>query len=306
MKFAVIGLSALLSISGMGTLARAQIIPAEVTYADALTTDFEGFDVVDLLNQTPADGVTNEVAGDSFYRRGGGRPGGAGGFGPRPGGGGFKPSRPSFPGGGGGGGFKPSRPSFPSGGGGGFKPSFPNRPSKPAGTAGGGFKPSRPGKPSVGGGFKPDKKPGVGHHKPNHKPGVGHHKPGHKPGVGHHKPHKPHRPSFGRPTRPHGHHGHYHKGGWHHRPGWHHGWKWNFHRYPRWWYPTIILPTWIWVSNIPVGYWQCTAFDEDLNAFSEIGATIDEAAYNALYECGGLDWEEEGCYVPEDYCRLWY
>lgn len=301
MKSAVIGLCALLSISGLGTLAQAQDVQSDIGYTDALYTDFENINVSDFLNQTPVEGLTNEVSGDSFYRRpGGGRPGGGGGFGPRPGGigGGFKPSRPSFPGGGG---FKPSRPTFP--GGGGFKPSMPSRP--------GGFKPSTPSRPGgfkpgrPDGGFKPSRpgRPG-GVHKPVHKPGRpgGIHKPDHKPGhIGNHKPGRPHRP-----TRPHGHHGKYHKGGWHHRPGWHHGWKWNFHRYPHWWYPTIILPAWFWVADIPVGYWQCTAFDEDLNAFSEIGATLDEAAYNALYECGGMDWDEEGCYVPEDYCRIRY
>lgn len=43
-----------------------------------------------------------------------------------------------------------------------------------------------------------------------------------------------------------------------------------------------------------------------MNAFSEIGYTRDEAAYNALYECGGDDWDYAGCYVPEQYCRLRY
>lgn len=40
-----------------------------------------------------------------------------------------------------------------------------------------------------------------------------------------------------------------------------------------------------------------------MNAYSEFGQSRDEAAYNSLYECGGEDFEANGCYIPETYCR---
>ncbi len=264
MKSAILGLCALLGLTGTAPQANAQDLQAEPGYS------------VDM--------------NANFYR------------GPR-GNGGLTPKRPGFPGGGGG--FKPTAPN---------RPSFPGgssvRPSKPSPSfPGGNLKPNRPQRLNLpgGGSVRPPKpsfpnKPG-GHLKPGQKPSVKPVKPG--PAVKPTRP-KPHAPNILRPTRPSGSHGKYHKGGWHPRPGWRPGWKWDFHRYPYWWRPTIVLPVWYWLASVPVGYWQCTAFDEDLNAFSEIGATLDEAAYNALYECGGLYWEDFGCYIPQGYCRLRY
>ena len=58
-------------------------------------------------------------------------------------------------------------------------------------------------------------------------------------------------------------------------------------------------------TDIPSGFWQCTAFDGDDNAYSDFGPTRDEAAYNALYRCAdGVDFEDKGCFVPDDYCQM--
>ena len=86
--------------------------------------------------------------------------------------------------------------------------------------------------------------------------------------------------------------------------GWNHpGWSWDYHRYPTWWRPSMSFPIWIWLARVPRGYWQCTAFDESMQAYSAIGHHRDEAAYSALYACGGENFENNGCYVPNGYCR---
>lgn len=96
-------------------------------------------------------------------------------------------------------------------------------------------------------------------------------------------------------------HGHYPRPGW--RTGWHV--RHHHHRFPHWYRTDIVWPLWVWVNYpIPAGYWQCTAFDENLTAYSDIGPTADQAAWNALYDCGGDDPEANGCYIPEGYCRF--
>ncbi len=78
------------------------------------------------------------------------------------------------------------------------------------------------------------------------------------------------------------------------------GWIWDPIWYPRWWVPSITFPAWYWIAEIPYGYWQCTAFNEYLEPFAAIGATRNQAAYNATYACGG---QSMGCYIPHNYCQ---
>ena len=99
--------------------------------------------------------------------------------------------------------------------------------------------------------------------------------------------------------------GHHEGGKWHPHPGWRAGWHHNAHWYPRWYRTGIRWPLWVWVGDyMPSGYWQCTAFNEQLRGFSAIGPNRDEAAYGALYNCGGASYEAAGCYIPENYCRF--
>jgi hypothetical protein len=87
------------------------------------------------------------------------------------------------------------------------------------------------------------------------------------------------------------------------RPGYYDGWRWEpYHRAPRWYHVGIVLP-WVWI-NVPVGYWQCTAFNEYMQPISAVGNDVNQAAYNALYECGGANYEAFGCYIPQGYCQL--
>jgi hypothetical protein len=79
----------------------------------------------------------------------------------------------------------------------------------------------------------------------------------------------------------------------------------NHNRYPHWYRTDIVFPVFVGVEfPVPVGYWQCTAFDENLVAHSDIGPTIHQAGWNAMYECGGSDPEAKGCYIPEGYCQV--
>jgi hypothetical protein len=54
---------------------------------------------------------------------------------------------------------------------------------------------------------------------------------------------------------------------------------------------------------VPVGYWQCTAFDQNMTPYTAGGATVNEAAYNATYDCGQASYQGN-CYIPQNYCRL--
>jgi hypothetical protein len=94
----------------------------------------------------------------------------------------------------------------------------------------------------------------------------------------------------------------YRYGGHRDRPGWNRGWRWNRTWRPGWWYRGIIFPRYNRDYNTPYNYYQCTAFDEYMNAYSAAGPTEDQAAYNALYTCGGSSFEYSGCYIPEGYC----
>jgi hypothetical protein len=132
---------------------------------------------------------------------------------------------------------------------------------------------------------------GGGHvvHPPNH--GGGNHNGG---GAVHHNPTG---------------HGGQHYGGQHYghhnpAPGWSHTYVYNYHYYPRWYYAGFVFPVWYWAAEVPVGYWQCTAFNQELTPFYATGMTEHQAAYNAMYACGGPSASAMGCYVPEGYCRL--
>src|SRR5262249_19810280 len=112
------------------------------------------------------------------------------------------------------------------------------------------------------------------------------------------------RPPIGRPGGVHvGHPGGSWHSGWRPYPGWHGGWRWNRGWRPVWVVAGLAFPAWYWI-NLPYGYYQCTAFDQNMTPFPEIGTTEDQAAYNALYACGGEDYQTAGCYIPEGYCRL--
>lgn len=79
------------------------------------------------------------------------------------------------------------------------------------------------------------------------------------------------------------------------------GWGWDRSWHPVWLEASIIFPAWIWMEIIPVGYWQCTSFNRALVPFPAIGQTMNQAAYNATYSCGG---QAAGCYIPPQYCQF--
>ncbi len=116
------------------------------------------------------------------------------------------------------------------------------------------------------------------------------------------------RPNPPRPPRPEHYdpyHSRYDYGRWYYPDGRRYpifprGWGWDRYWYPFWWYPTILLSPWIWINDIHYDLWQCTAFDQTLEPFAAVGRTENEAAYNAIYACGG---QFAGCYIPPNYCR---
>ncbi len=88
------------------------------------------------------------------------------------------------------------------------------------------------------------------------------------------------------------------------RPGWHEGWHWDYNAWhPHWWHVGFVFPGFVWLGGIPVGYWQCTAFNQNGQGFSDMAPTIDQASYGALYECGGPNYQGNACYVPQGYCQ---
>ncbi len=94
--------------------------------------------------------------------------------------------------------------------------------------------------------------------------------------------------------------------GWHDggpRPGWRFGWDIDYRVRPFWFYDAIVFPRFVFVAEVQRNYYQCTAFDENRNPYSASAPTRQEAAYNALYDCGGPDYADE-CYVPEGFCQL--
>jgi hypothetical protein len=132
-------------------------------------------------------------------------------------------------------------------------------------------------------------------------PGGGGHGGGGHPGGGFGGGH----PGGGFGGHPVGHPGGWHPGGpWRPYPGWHNGWAWDRGWHPGWWRVGIIFPVWVWYADVPVGYWQCTAFNSSMQAFSSIGPDVNQAAYGALYQCGGPNYQQMGCYVPQGYCQL--
>lgn len=138
-----------------------------------------------------------------------------------------------------------------------------------------------------------------------HRPGpTPHPRPGSGPSHGgsHNGPLPP--PHSGHEHAPIGHHP---GPGWHDggpRPGYHHGWNHDHNWRPRWWHLGISLPIFVWSPQSPRGYWQCTAFSTDREIFSASAPDREEAIYNALYDCGGANYEEYGCYIPEGYCQF--
>jgi len=118
-------------------------------------------------------------------------------------------------------------------------------------------------------------------------PGGGHPGGGH-PGGGH--------PGGGHPGGGHA------PGPWHPYPGWHNGWGWDRNWHPGWWHVGLIFPAWIWI-DVPIGYWQCTAFNSAMQPFSQTGPDVNQAAYGALYACGGANYQQFGCYIPQGYCQ---
>ncbi len=88
-----------------------------------------------------------------------------------------------------------------------------------------------------------------------------------------------------------------------HYPGWHQGWQWNQAWRPHWYQWGMQFPAYNWSYGVPQGYWQCVAFNGYMQAFYGIGYDINQAAYGALYYCGGA---YNGCYIPPNYCQVRY
>lgn len=100
-------------------------------------------------------------------------------------------------------------------------------------------------------------------------------------------------------------HGHGPTRGWGPRPGWQSGWHYQRNYHPHWYGPKIVFPGFIWL-NINPGVWQCTAFnqyDQYLVPYSYVAVDQGQAAYGALYDCGGPNYQVSGCYIPPGYCQ---
>ncbi|MBK9294822.1 MAG: hypothetical protein IPM57_10350 [Oligoflexia bacterium] len=93
---------------------------------------------------------------------------------------------------------------------------------------------------------------------------------------------------------------------WGHRPGYFPGWHYNFHWRPYWYNPTYTFPNWYWYNPVPVGFWQCIAFNGYNNSFVGVGVDQNIAAYNALHVCGGPYYQMSGCFIPMGYCQFRY
>lgn len=97
-----------------------------------------------------------------------------------------------------------------------------------------------------------------------------------------------------------------HIGGANPRRGWHNGYQWDHgNRRPNWWQRGHRFPIFVWIPGITAGYWQCTAFNSSNYPYSALGLSIDQAAYNALYDCGGSRGQDL-CYIPAGYCNYYY
>lgn len=103
----------------------------------------------------------------------------------------------------------------------------------------------------------------------------------------------------------HEHRGHDHDRGWGPRPGWHSSWHYDHGYHPHWYGPHVVFPGFLWL-NVNPGVWQCTAYnqyDRYLAPYSYVAESQDQAAYGALYDCGGPDYQASGCYIPPGYCQ---
>lgn len=310
MKAALLGLIASVSF---GAYAHADVTDALATATDEsqLTTpvDSEHVDVdkgifYDDGQARPATDFALPPPGRGGRGGGGGggmrpgpRPPGGGGARPAPRPPGAQPGRPTRPPG-----AQPGRPTRPPG-------AQPGRPTRPPGAQPGrptrppGARPGRPTRPPGAQPGRPTRPPGARPGRPTRPPGA---QPPHRPG----RPMPPARP--GRPGHPPGwgpgHHGGYGRG-WHpgrgayrHHPDWRPGYRWDRNHHPRWWYAGIHFPLWFWDIGAPSRYYQCIAFDkggDDATPYVGFAPALDEAAFNALYACGGPD----DCYIPPGYCK---
>ena len=91
-------------------------------------------------------------------------------------------------------------------------------------------------------------------------------------------------------------------GRWAPRPGWHPNWRYDYGYRPFWWHPRVVFPIFVWAA--PVGYYQCTAFNSALQGFTDYAPSANQAAYGALYQCGGPNYQSVGCYIPQGYCQF--
>ena len=154
--------------------------------------------------------------------------------------------------------------------------------------------------------------------RPGPNPGPGHGGPGPihgGPGPIHGGPGPIHGgpgPIHGGPGPIHGGPGHPGFGGWHGnpgwhgggpRPGWHDGWRWDYGFHPFWWTAGVWFPLFVWEVATPRLWWQCTAFDQNHDAFTASAPDQQEAAYDAMYDCGGPE-AQQTCYIPAGYCQL--
>ena len=88
------------------------------------------------------------------------------------------------------------------------------------------------------------------------------------------------------------------------RPGWAPGWRWNNAWRPAWWRFGLVFPAFVWAATVPAGYWQCTAFNAGMQPVTDYGPDQNQAAYGALYACGGANYQAAGCYIPAGYCQF--
>jgi hypothetical protein len=53
-------------------------------------------------------------------------------------------------------------------------------------------------------------------------------------------------------------------------------------------------------TNLPRGYWVCTAYSSNGNqdGYAGYGMSASDAMYAALYSCGGSNFPAAGCFIP--------
>lgn len=81
-------------------------------------------------------------------------------------------------------------------------------------------------------------------------------------------------------------------------------WEWNSNWRPYWWYFGLQFSIFNWMKPVPDGFWQCTAFNGNLQSFSYVSWDMQYSAYGALYYCGGTNNMNAGCFIPSGYCRV--